>query len=136
MSGQLPEIDVAAGVLRDSQGRVLIAQRPAGSHQEGWWEFPGGKLSLDETPADALRRELAEELGIAVNRAEALITYAHVYPERKVNLHVSLVLDYDGQPAGAEGQALRWVRVEKLLEVGLLPADEPIVDALLALTDG
>lgn len=135
MPEPLPEITVAAGVLCDGGGRVLIAQRPEGLHQAGWWEFPGGKLTEGESPADGLRRELAEELGITVLRAEALIDYAHSYPDRRVNLHVWLVIDYAGDPVGAEGQALRWVAVENLMDAGLLPADEPIIRAVRALTD-
>lgn len=130
MVSNAPEIDVAAGVLRDLEGRVLITRRPDGTHLGGWWEFPGGKLADGESPADGLGRELAEELGIAVLRAEALIRYQHCYPERRVNLHVWLVHDYDGQPTGVEGQAIRWVKVDELNEAGLLPADRPIVNAL------
>ena len=122
--------DVAVGVLADDVGRVLIAQRPDGSHQAGWWEFPGGKISETETPWQGLIRELEEELGIVVHSAVALLTFAHEYPDRIVNLHVWQITEYDGRPAGQEGQPLRWVPVEDLLVEELLPADEPIVAAL------
>ena len=125
-------ISVAAGVLIDDTGRVLIAQRPAGAHQAGWWEFPGGKVGPSESAYDGLVRELTEELGITVLAASKLLTYQHVYPERAVTLHVFVVEDYSGQPAAVEGQALRWEPVSALMEVGLLPADLPIVEALLS----
>ena len=128
-----PEIAVAAGILRDRAGRALIAQRPEGKHQAGWWEFPGGKLCETETPLEALTRELWEELGIEVHAAEPLLTYRHDYPERVVELHVWCVLAFTGEPIGVEGQALRWSRIDELLETGLLPADRPIVEALAEL---
>ncbi len=64
--------------------------------------------------------------------AEPLICYRHEYPERVVRLHVWRVTEYAGVPRGHEGQALRWAAVDELMEAGLLPADRPIVDALLA----
>ena len=125
-----PEITVAAGVLEAEDGRVLIARRADSKHAGGFWEFPGGKVAAGETARAALDRELAEELGIEVVEAAPLIGYRHSYPERDVVLRVFRVLRYTGEPEGREGQPLRWVATEKLLESGLLPADEPIVEAL------
>jgi 8-oxo-dGTP diphosphatase len=122
--------EVAVGVLTDDEGRVLIAQRPDGSHQAGWWEFPGGKIQKTETPLQGLIRELGEELGIAVRSTAALLAFTHEYPEQIVNLHVWRVTEYDGQPVGREGQPLRWVPVANLMAENLLPADEPIATAL------
>jgi len=96
----------------------------------GWWEFPGGKLDGDETPEQALIRELREELGIEVGSVEPLLSYSHDYPEQVVHLHVLRVTSYQGKPAGIEGQPLRWVGVSQLMESGLLPADRPIAEAL------
>jgi 8-oxo-dGTP diphosphatase len=125
-----PSINVAAGVLADELGRVLIAQRPAGGHQAGWWEFPGGKIIAKESAYHGLVRELAEELGITVHAAREFLTYTHEYPESFVTLHVFTVHRYSGCPMGVEGQALRWEPVSSLMQAGLLPADLPIVDAL------
>lgn len=129
-----PAIDVAAGVLTDERGRVLIAQRPPGKHQAGWWEFPGGKIDAGETPYEGLVRELREELGIEVRAADTFITCTHEYPERIVTLHVFRVSTWSGRPSAVEGQALRWEQVAALMDVGLLPADRPIVSALLGKT--
>ena len=123
-------IKVAAGVLQDLHGRILIAQRPPGGHVGGCWEFPGGKLKVDEPPAQALKRELMEELGVTVEAAVPFITYQHAYAERTVELHVFLVERYAGVPRGVEGQPLRWVTKAELASAGLLEADLPIVAAL------
>jgi len=125
-----PSVDVAVGVLLADHRRVLIAERPAGSHQAGWWEFPGGKIQAPESACEALARELDEEIGITVRSARELLTCTHEYPDRIVTLHVFVVEDYSGEPRGVEGQALRWEPIDGLMEVGLLPADLPIVDAL------
>ena len=123
-------IKVAAGILRDLRGRILIAQRPPGGHVGGFWEFPGGKLHADELPEQALERELMEELGVTVEAAVPFMTYQHAYPERTILLHVFLVERYEGVPRGVEGQPLRWVSVTELSSAGLLEADRPIAAAL------
>jgi 8-oxo-dGTP diphosphatase len=124
------EVHVAAGVIRNDDGRVLIAQRPEGSHLAGGWEFPGGKVAAGETVLQALKRELREEIGIEVLAAEPLTCYRHAYPDRTVILDVWDVQQYTGEPRALEGQPLRWEAVDRLLEAGLLPADRPIVDAI------
>jgi len=128
---ETPLITVAAGVLTDPSGRVLIAQRPAGGHVGGFWEFPGGKLRTGESPHQALCRELAEELGIRVESADPLTTYQYAYPDRRVELHVFRVHEYAGEPRGLEGQPLRWVAAAELAAANLLEADKPVVAALL-----
>jgi 8-oxo-dGTP diphosphatase len=128
--GGRPHIAVAAGILRDAAGRILIAQRPDGSHVGGFWEFPGGKLDPGETPEVALARELREELGVAVEAATPFMAYRHEYPERSVLLHVFLVERYAGEPRGVEGQPVRWVTVAEMPSAGLLEADLPIAEEL------
>ncbi|MEE9135654.1 MAG: 8-oxo-dGTP diphosphatase MutT [Gammaproteobacteria bacterium] len=124
-------VNVAAGVLQDTRGQVLISQRLPGTHQAGAWEFPGGKIKVGETPLTALTRELAEELGIVVRTAAPLTRFTHRYADRSVVLDVWRVTEYEGMPRGLEGQPIRWAVPESLLEQGLLLADRPIVDALL-----
>jgi 8-oxo-dGTP diphosphatase len=124
-------IRVAAAVLYDSAGRVLLTQRPAGKTLAGLWEFPGGKLEPGETPEAALRRELFEELGITVRSCRPLMQLQHEYPERYVELLVWTVGHFDGEARGLEGQALRWVSVQELRTLALLPADLPIIDYLV-----
>jgi 8-oxo-dGTP diphosphatase len=124
------EIHVVAGAIADAQGRVLIAQRPRGRHMAGRWEFPGGKLAAGEDPLTGLKRELAEELGIAVRAARPLIRLRHTYPERRVLLDVWQVTDYEGEPQALESQALAWARPDELPQHDLLEADRAIVTAL------
>jgi 8-oxo-dGTP diphosphatase len=125
-------MQVAAAVLFDAAGRVLIGRRPEGKPMAGFWEFPGGKLDAGEDAVQALERELSEELGIGLEQARPLITLRNDYPDRTVVLEVFIVDSYKGEPAALEGQALRWVRTAELSRQQLLPADAPIVDAIMA----
>ena len=126
-------VRVVAAVLRDDHGRVLIAQRPAGKHMAGYWEFPGGKIAPGESSEQALKRELAEELGVSLQRCHPLLQLRHDYADRVVELEVFAVDDYAGAPAGLEAQALKWVAAAELYGQALLPADRPIVEALNSL---
>jgi mutator protein MutT len=126
----MPAIHVAAAVLFDRRGRVLIAQRPAGKHLAGSWEFPGGKVEPGETRTAALARELKEELGVVIEQPRPLLRLRHAYPHGEVQLDVWVVRRYRGEPRGLDGQALRWCSRGELKDAELLPADEPIVDAL------
>ncbi len=125
-------IHVVAGVVIDPGGRVLIAQRPAGRKLAGGWEFPGGKVEPGEARRDALARELAEEIGIAVaGPVRPLVRLRHVYEYGEVLLDVWVVRAYGGEPRGLDGQALRWCSLGQLaLAADLLEADKPIVRAL------
>jgi 8-oxo-dGTP diphosphatase len=123
-------IRVVAGALFDSQGRVLIAQRPAGKHMAGRWEFPGGKIDTGETELEALRRELLEELGVRLEAAERMLELSHDYPEPRVQLCMWRVTAYHGEPRTLDGQALKWVHPADLSNEDLLDADRPIVQAL------
>jgi len=121
---------VAAGILCDSKGRVLIAQRLGGGPFQGMWEFPGGKIGEDESPTEALSRELAEELGIEVTACASFMNLRHEYEDRIVTIEFFVVSHWNCEPVGREGQALRWVPRENLDADELLPADVPVVEAL------
>jgi mutator protein MutT len=126
-----PVIHVVAGAVMDAEGRVLIAQRPAGKHMAGGWEFPGGKLEPGEERLAGLARELREELGISIiDIPRPLIRVRHAYPSREVLLDIWVVKRYSGEARGLDGQALRWCTQDELATVELLPADAPIVRAL------
>jgi 8-oxo-dGTP diphosphatase len=126
-----PAIQVVAGALVSLQGQILIAQRPKGKHMAGGWEFPGGKIDQGETPLAALRRELEEELDIQVQKAEYLVSCDHEYPDRVVHLELWLVTEFKGEPKPLDHQALRWVNVDQLATADLLPADQPLIEALV-----
>lgn len=121
---------VVAGVLVDARGRILLARRTAGRDLAGAWEFPGGKLERDETPLQALDRELNEELGIHVHAAEPLISVPHASNGKRIVLDVYRVTSFGGKPKGCEKQALAWAPPEKLATYPMPPADRPVVAAL------
>ena len=125
-----PRIHVVAGALFDASGRVLVAQRPRGTHLEGLWEFPGGKLMPGESREAGLARELAEELGIRVLAARPLIWVEHRYPDRHIVLDVWRVESYSGEPHGRECQQVEWRDIRSLDSADFPPADAPVLTAL------
>jgi 8-oxo-dGTP diphosphatase len=126
---------VAACALIDVDGRVLLAQRPAGKSMAGLWEFPGGKVESGERPEDSLIRELKEELGIVVQEAcLAPLTFAsHTYPEFHLLMPLFVCRRWDGTVTPREGQRLAWVRPNRLREYPMPPADEPLIAHLTGL---
>jgi 8-oxo-dGTP diphosphatase len=126
---------VAACALVDTDGRVLLAQRPEGKALAGLWEFPGGKIELGEVPEDSLIRELQEELGIVVRKAcLAPFTFAsHEYEDFHLLMPLYICRRWEGQVQGREGQALKWAKPSTLRDFAMPPADEPLVAALLDL---
>ncbi len=126
---------VAAAVIRDGAGRILLAKRPLHVHQGGKWEFPGGKLQHNELPEAALYRELHEELGIAIQNPTPLLRVRHTYyggvpaPERAVLLDVWEVHSWQGQAYGAEGQEVRWFAPSELPSLDVPAANRAIVTA-------
>ncbi len=126
---------VVACALIDADNRVLIAQRPAGKQLAGLWEFPGGKLDPGERPEDALIRELAEELQIAVKApCLAPLTFAsHAYDDFHLLMPLYVCRKWEGLVAPAEGQAVKWVRARDLRLYDMPPADLPLVAPLIDL---
>jgi 8-oxo-dGTP diphosphatase len=126
---------VAACALIDADGRVLIAERPAGKPMAGLWEFPGGKVDPGERPEDALIRELNEELGIVVNEAcLAPLTFAsHTYTEFHLLMPLYVCRRWQGVVSPREGQKLAWVRPNRLKEYPMPPADVPLISHLTTL---
>ncbi|MBN8728176.1 MAG: Nudix family hydrolase [Xanthomonadales bacterium] len=123
-------IHVAAGVVRDGHGRVLLAERTPGRHLAGLWEFPGGKIEPGELAVDALARELREETGVVVESAHPLISVPHRYPEKTIVLHVWQVTAWSGIPLSRERQRLAWVAPADLDPGSMPAADLPVIRAL------
>ena len=123
---------VAAVALIDSDGRVLLAQRPEGKSMAGLWEFPGGKVESGETPEHALIRELEEELGINTwQSCLAPLTFAsHGYDDFHLLMPLFACRKWEGIPHGHEGQALKWVAVKDLRDYPMPPADIPLIPVL------
>lgn len=126
---------VAACALIDADGRVLLAQRPAGKDMAGLWEFPGGKVDPGERPEVTLIRELKEELGIAVQEAcLAPLTFAsHTYPQFQLLMPLWVCRRWEGEVKALEGQELAWVRPNRLRDYPMPPADEPLIPHLIEL---
>jgi len=123
-------VDVAAAVIERDDGSFLLAQRPQGKVYAGYWEFPGGKVEAGEPVAEALRRELNEELGIDLVQAYPWITRVYVYPHATVRLHFNRVRKWRGEPRPHEEQALAWQRCDALSVAPMLPANAPVLKAL------
>jgi len=123
---------VAAVALIDSDGRVLLAQRPPGKSMAGLWEFPGGKVESGETPEAALIRELHEELGIDTHAScLAPLTFAsHAYPDFHLLMPLFACRKWQGIPHPREGQTLAWARPESLRDYPMPPADLPLIPVL------
>jgi 8-oxo-dGTP diphosphatase len=124
---------VAACALVDSDGRVLIARRPADKDMAGLWEFPGGKVHAGERPETALIRELKEELGIDVTEAcLAPLTFAsHGYETFDLLMPLYVCRRWEGTPNAREGQDIRWVRPQRLRDFAMPAADAPLIPYLI-----
>lgn len=125
-----PVVEVAAALIRDDAGRYLITRRRSGSHLEGLWEFPGGKIEPGELPEMALRRELTEELSATFQVGEKVETVTWEYPERTAVLHFYRCTLESGTIAPRESQAMAWVAPERLAEFSFPPADRELISRL------
>lgn len=123
---------VSAVALIDADGRVLLAQRPAGKSMAGLWEFPGGKVEAGETPEAALIRELQEELGIDTwASCLAPLTFAsHSYDNFHLLMPLFACRKWEGIVSPREEQALKWVRPADLRSYPMPPADIPLIPIL------
>jgi 8-oxo-dGTP diphosphatase len=130
--GAKPLLLVAACALIDADGRILLARRPEGKRLAGLWEFPGGKLDAQETPEQAVIRELKEELGVDISAA-CLAPFAfasHAYADFHLLMPLFLCRRWTGTPRGAEGQTLAWVRPARLADYPMPDADRPLIPLL------
>jgi 8-oxo-dGTP diphosphatase len=124
---------VVAAALINSEGQALVQMRAADRSMAGLWEFPGGKVELNERPEDALVRELREELGIKVQPDDLIpLSFASAPLGQK---HLLLLLytcrNWIGEPASLDAEAVQWCRIEELQTLDMPPADVPLVKALM-----
>jgi len=127
-------VDVAIGVLRARDGRVLLAERKAGKDAAGFWELPGGQVESGENAAQAAARELFEEVGVRALELAPWRVYDHDFPSKRVRLHWFHVRRWSGEPTGREGQRLAWVDLAHPT-VGPMLASNELALATLALPD-
>ncbi len=125
----MKRIEVVAAVVIDGQGRVFATQRGYGDWKD-WWEFPGGKMEAGETPQEALRREIREELDAEIEIGELLRTVDYDYPDFHLTMHCFRCRLADGHVSLLEHEAARWLMPDQLKSVRWLPADEEIIDDL------
>ena len=124
------QVHVAVGVIKFDQ-QIFLTKRADHVHQGGKWEFPGGKVEQDETVAQALSRELKEEIGINVLSCQPFMKISHDYGDKCVLLDVFIVDNYQGQPSAQEGQEERWVEIAELPSLEFPKANRAIIDKLL-----
>jgi 8-oxo-dGTP diphosphatase len=129
-----PVVDVAVGVLRAPDGRVLLTERKPGKDAAGFWELPGGQVEPGESPAQAAARELLEEVGVRADELSPWRVYEHDFPAKRVRLHWFNVRRWSGEPKGREGQKVAWVDPAWPTVGPLLPSNE-LAMATLALPE-
>ncbi|QFT55958.1 8-oxo-dGTP diphosphatase MutT [Microbulbifer sp. THAF38] len=125
-------IHVAVGIVRRSDGKILIARRPDHLHMGGRWEFPGGKVEAGESVQQALTRELREEVAIEVQQLQPLLKIQHDYAEKTVLLDTWQVTAFTGEAQGREGQETAWVAVKELKNYQFPDANQAIIEAIEA----
>ncbi|AAN53493.1 8-oxo-dGTP diphosphatase MutT [Shewanella oneidensis MR-1] len=124
-------IHVAVGIILNANGQILLAKRPEHLHQGGKWEFPGGKVELNETVTQALIRELKEEVALNVHSSEPFMALSYDYPDKQVLLDIHTVSDFTGEAQGLEGQQIAWVDKHDLTHYDFPEANKPILAKLL-----
>ncbi|WOC01003.1 MULTISPECIES: 8-oxo-dGTP diphosphatase MutT [unclassified Providencia] len=128
-------LHIAAGIIRNPEQKIFITKRPEGTHMAGFWEFPGGKLEVNESPEAALIRELEEEVGIVVTKNELFHRVDHEFDDRFITLYFFMVSSWENEPYGREGQDSCWVSQHELKAEEFPPANRIIVDLLTQRSD-
>ena len=135
----MKRIQVVAAVIfrfdktlaQSENNHILIARRADHLHQGGLWEFPGGKVEKGETHHQSLVRELQEEINITITSASPMMQISHDYIDKSVTLDIWKVIEFEGNPEGAEGQEIRWVSMDELRDYDFPTANQPILQKLL-----
>lgn len=135
----MERIQVVAAVIfrfdktlaQSENNHILIARRADHLHQGGLWEFPGGKVEKGETHHQSLVRELQEEINITITSASPMMQISHDYIDKSVTLDIWKVIEFEGNPEGAEGQEIRWVSMDELRDYDFPAANQPILQKLL-----
>ena len=125
----MKQIEVVAAIIRDAQNRIFATQRGGGDWKD-WWEFPGGKIEPGETPQQALRREIREELDTEITVGELLYTVEWDYPKFHLTMHCFLCTVERGSLTLLEHEAARWLAPDELASVQWLPADWEVIEML------
>lgn len=123
---------VVAAALINSEKEIFVAQRPEGGSLPGLWEFPGGKIDKNETPEEALVRELKEELGITVKSKDLVpLTFAsHTYEDFHLMMPLYECRQWQGSIQALEHSAIKWMKADQLKYLEMPPADVPLIQFL------
>ncbi len=127
----MKKLQIALGIIRNPQHEIFITQRAADAHMANKLEFPGGKIEADETPEQALIRELQEEVGITPHSATLFDKLEYAFPDRHITLWFWLVERWEGEPWGKEGQPGRWIALSELKADDFPPANAPVIAKLV-----
>lgn len=131
-----PLIQVAIGIVCNQQHQFLVSLRPHHKELPDFWEFPGGKVEVGEASAQALQRELWEEVGITVQKARPFLQQSCIYPateqkpEKNILLSSWWIEEFTGIAYGREGQIIAWVSRAELETLPMLPANSLLITAL------
>ena len=131
----MKQIEVVAAIIHDDNGRIFATQRGYGDMKDGW-EFPGGKVETGESPEDALKREIKEELDTFIDVEKLLTTVEHDYPKFHLTMHCYICSVESGQLTLKEHEAARWLKKNELYSVDWLPADKIVVNELVKKLNG
>lgn len=127
--------DISIAIVKNPQNLFLICLRPEGVHQGGKWEFPGGKVEKNETAAQAMCRELLEEVGLTATGYQLLQAKKFVYVDRLLSLHFYLITQFSGEAFGKEGQEFKWVSKAQLQAYPFPEANQSVIDKILKSAD-
>ncbi len=125
-----PRVQVAAGIIRNALGQIYLTERLEGKDFAQALEFPGGKVKNDETPRQALDRELEEEIGIQVLKAELFEQFVYEYPHKIIEFYFYLVEEWLHEPFGREGQVGMWINQQDLDAGSFPPANYDLIQKL------
>ena len=129
LTSEMKRIEVVAAIIRDSEGRIFATQRGYGDFKD-WWEFPGGKMEAGETPEEALKREIREELSTEISVEELLRTVEYDYPQFHLTMHCYLCSLLTASLHLNEHEAAMWLRKDELDGVKWLPTDVEVVEVI------
>lgn len=129
-SSLLPHKKIGVAAIRNCQGEILIDKRRATGVMGGLWEFPGGKIELNETPEECIKREILEELAIEVEVGKRIATIHHTYTEFQVTLFVHECRYLGGKPQPIECDEIRWVTIAEIDQFSFPEANQKIIAAL------
>ncbi len=131
MNTSKPRVEVVCGIIFNTKGEILIAERPAHTSYAGWWEFPGGKVEAGEEKLAALAREIREEVGIEIIAPKFFRHIVHEDEEKVLELDFWQIRQFIGVAQGLEGQEIRWVLPKELRNFEVLIANRQLVDEII-----